>query len=142
MTCSAHTQPQGSLHDASSYMLFNETSLADLNGRIEQPVGAVQFRANFVVKGPEAFAEDDWTWIRIGQHVTFRNVKLCTRCVFTNIDPETAKRNKDHQPLATLKSYRSVLPDESPCLGIHMGVRQTGVVALGDGVFVEDTTGH
>lgn len=132
---------QGSLHDASSYMLFNETSLADLNGRInpETPVEAVQFRANFVVKGPEAYSEDDWSWIRIGQHVTFRNVKLCTRCLFTNIDPVDGTRNVNHEPLKTLKAYRSVLPNESPCLGIHMGVRQTGVVALGDGVYVEDT---
>lgn len=121
-------------------MLFNETSLADLNGRIDKPVGAVQFRANFVVKGPEAFSEDDWNWIRIGQNVTFRNVKLCSRCVFTNIDPETAKRNEDQQPLKELKAYRSVLPGESPCMGIHMGVRQTGVVALGDGVYVEDNS--
>lgn len=120
-------------------MLFNETSLADLNGRLEKPVGAVQFRANFVVKGPAAFSEDDWNWIRIGSNVTFRNVKLCTRCLFTNIDPVTAQRNEDQQPLKELKQYRSVLPNESPCLGIHMGVRQTGVVALGDGVYVEET---
>lgn len=125
-------------------MLFNESSLADLNGHIDQPVTWLQFRPNFVVKGPEApaFAEDDWRWIRIGQHVTFRNVMLCTRCIFTNIDPVTAQRNAQQQPLKTLKAYRTIWPGEaSPCMGIHIGVRQTGGVALGDDVYVEDIDG-
>lgn len=131
---------QGALHDASSYMLFNEASVADLNDHIEQPVTTTQFRPNLVVKGPDAFAEDSWDWIKIGQNVTFRNVKLCTRCIFTNIDPVTAERNKDHQPLKTLNEYRSIWPGESPCFGIHMGIRQNGIVTLGDEVYVGESS--
>lgn len=60
-------------------MLVNQGSLAELNSRLEDKVTAVQFRPNFVVKGPVAFEEDSWKWVRIGENVVFRNVKPCTR---------------------------------------------------------------
>lgn len=69
------------MHDHSSFMLLNETSLADLNAKLDHVVPAVQFRPNFVVRGAHAFEEDNWKWIRIGSTVTFRNVKLCSRLV-------------------------------------------------------------
>lgn len=72
---------KGSFHDASSFMLLNEASIADLNAKLDHVVPAVQLRPNFLVKGPLAFEEDEWQWIRIGDKVTFRNVKLCTRLV-------------------------------------------------------------
>lgn len=69
----------GALHDATSYMLINEDSVAELNTRIEHDVTPLQFRPNFVVKGPAAFDEDKWKWVKIGDDVIFRNVKPCTR---------------------------------------------------------------
>jgi uncharacterized protein YcbX len=69
----------GALHDATSFMLINESSIADLNTRIKTPVTPLQFRPNIVVKGPQAFAEDSWKWVKIGDHTVFRNVKPCTR---------------------------------------------------------------
>ena len=70
---------QGALHDATSFMLINESSVAELNTRLEKQVTPLQFRPNFVVKGPIAFDEDNWKWIRIGKNVIFRSVKPCTR---------------------------------------------------------------
>lgn len=69
----------GALHDASSYMLINEGSVAELNARTGDDVTPLQFRPNFVIKGPAAFEEDSWKWIKIGNGVVFRNVKPCTR---------------------------------------------------------------
>lgn len=69
----------GAMHDATSYMLINEDSVAELNTRIEKDVKPLQFRPNFVVKGPAAFEEDKWKWVKIGDDVIFRNVKPCTR---------------------------------------------------------------
>lgn len=71
----------GALHDATSFMMINEGSVEELNTRIDKAVTALQFRPNFVVKGPEAFEEDKWKWVKIGDDVIFRNVKPCTRCV-------------------------------------------------------------
>lgn len=68
----------GALHDATSFMLINEGSIADLNTKIKKPVTPLQFRPNIVIKGPQAFAEDSWKWVKIGDTV-FRNVKPCTR---------------------------------------------------------------
>lgn len=69
----------GALHDATSFMLMTESSLADLNAKLEKPVQAVQFRPNFMVKGPEAFEEDQWKWVRIGNDVVFSYCQPCTR---------------------------------------------------------------
>lgn len=61
-------------------MLMTETSLSDLNSKIEDNVPAVQFRPNFVVKGTNiAFEEDNWKWVKIGNNVVFKNIKPCTR---------------------------------------------------------------
>jgi uncharacterized protein YcbX len=68
----------GALHDATSFMLINESSIADLNTRLKTPVTSLHFRPNIVVKGPHAYAEDDWKYVKIGDAV-FRNVKPCTR---------------------------------------------------------------
>lgn len=69
----------GALHDATSFVLINESSINDLNSRIKNPVTPSQFRPNFVIKGPSAFEEDNWKWVKIGDEVIFRNVKPCTR---------------------------------------------------------------
>lgn len=69
----------GALHDATSFMLINEGSIADLNTKLKKPVTPLQFRPNIVIKGPHAFAEDSWKWIKIGNQTVFRNVKPCTR---------------------------------------------------------------
>lgn len=127
----------GALHDATSFMLLNESSIADLNTRIENPVSVLNFRPNFLVKGPAAFEEDHWKWVKIGDEVIFRCNKPCTRCIFTNIDPETAKRSSDGNPLKTLKGYRQFAKiGTSPVLGVHLGLRKPGKLTLGDLVYI------
>lgn len=74
-----NSSDSGALHDATSYMLINESSITELNSRLENAVTPLRFRGNFVVKGPEAWEEDNWKWIKIGSSVVFRNVKPCTR---------------------------------------------------------------
>lgn len=69
----------GTYHDATSYMLMNQASIDALNSHLDHVVKPLQFRPNFVVEGPTAFAEDNWKWIRIGDEVIFRGVKPCTR---------------------------------------------------------------
>ncbi|XP_001648334.2 mitochondrial amidoxime-reducing component 1 [Aedes aegypti] len=125
----------GALQDETSYMLFNTATVEDLNTRLDKKVSVLQFRPNFVVKGPPAYAEDDWRWVKIGSTV-FKYVKPCLRCVFTNIDPEKGSSSVEGQPLKTLKSYRRK-PEfgEAPAFGIHLGLRVPGEVSLGDPVY-------
>lgn len=127
----------GAFHDATSFMLLNESSVDDLNTRIPTPVSSLNFRPNFLVRGPAAFAEDHWKWVKIGSDVIFRCNKPCTRCVFTNINPETAERSADNNPLKTLKAYRQFAKvGTSPVMGVHLGLRQAGQLNLGDFVYV------
>lgn len=67
------------MHDASSYMLMNKASVDQLNYHLIEPVKPLQFRPNFVVEGPEAYQEDTWKWVRIGDDVILKNVRPCTR---------------------------------------------------------------
>ena len=63
-----------------------------------------RFRPNLVISGCDAYAEDSWRQIRIGELI-FRVVKPCSRCVIPTIDPETGRRQGD-EPLKTLLQYR------------------------------------
>ncbi|KAG8228903.1 hypothetical protein J437_LFUL011151 [Ladona fulva] len=133
----------GALTDATSFSLLAESSVADLNHRLEKEVSALTFRPNFVVHGTAApYEEEQWDWIRIGETV-FQNVRPCTRCLLTTVDPETGTNYKNGQPLKELKSYKQITEEklkpfagESPVLGIHLGLRKPGTVKIGDPVYV------
>lgn len=86
-------------------LLIGQASLDDLSQRIGRPMEMLRFRPNLVIEGGEAFAEDGWKRLRIGD-VEFRVVKSCSRCILTTIDPATGERSADRQPLATLETYR------------------------------------
>ncbi|CRL02331.1 CLUMA_CG015274, isoform A [Clunio marinus] len=129
----------GALHDATSFMLINESSIEELNSRVEKYVTPLQFRPNFVVKEVKPYEEDSWKWIKIGEEAVFENVKPCTRCIFTNIDPITAERNSNEEPLKTLKTYRKFENcGDSPVMGIHLGLRRKGVIRLNDPIYIEE----
>lgn len=69
----------GVYHDQTSYMLINEASIDELNSHLDHVVKPLQFRPNLVVKGPNAYDEDKWKWVRIGDNVVYRVIKPCTR---------------------------------------------------------------
>lgn len=89
--------------DGYPVLLISEASLADLNGRLEDPLPMNRFRPNLVIAGSEPFAEDGWKRIRIGG-VELAVVKPCARCVVTTFDKETLEHSKE--PLRTLAAYR------------------------------------
>lgn len=92
-----------SFSDAYPFLLISESSLNDLNTRLEEPILMNRFRPNLVVLGTETHAEDTWKKIRIGE-VIFQVVKPCARCMMLNINQETAI--KGVEPLKTLNNYR------------------------------------
>lgn len=69
----------GAYHDTTSYMVINEASIDELNTHLDHVVEPLQFRPNIVVKGPAAYEEDNWKWIRFGESVIFRGVRPCQR---------------------------------------------------------------
>ncbi|MGK4584502.1 MOSC domain-containing protein [Kitasatospora sp. HPMI-4] len=102
-----------SMADGFPLLLASTDSLAALNELIaaEYPGDEVKgaalpmerFRPNLVISGAEAWAEDGWRRIRVGE-LTFRVAKPCGRCVITTTDQETGERFQE--PLRTLAKYR------------------------------------
>ncbi|KAK7868902.1 hypothetical protein R5R35_014214 [Gryllus longicercus] len=136
----------GAFSDMAPYLLINEASVSDMNSRIPsgKQVAPSWFRPNFVVRGASPLAEDDWNYIKIGDNAVFQNFKPCLRCVVTTMDPETAVKDPQMQPLKTLRGYR-LLKDAkkqqlegelAPAMGCYMGLRQSGTVRVGDPIYV------
>ena len=93
-----------SFADGYPVLLIGENSLNDLNEKLANPIPMNRFRPNLVVKGSDAFAEDNWKKIKVGEAI-FHLVKPCARCVMTTTNQETGiSDGKD--PLKTLAKYR------------------------------------
>ena len=108
-----------SFADGYPLMALGEATLADLNSRLDTKLPMNRFRPNIVVSGSDAFAEDNWTCIRIGDAV-FRSTKPCERCVITTVEQTTGEFS-GKEPLKTLASYRmakTVIPDRFASLGV------------------------
>lgn len=91
--------------DGFPLLLIGQASLDDLSNKVGEPLDMLRFRPNLVIEGSEAFAEDGWKRIRIGD-VEFRVVKPCSRCILTTVDPLTGVRDEHREPLHTLSTYR------------------------------------
>ncbi|XP_069819410.1 mitochondrial amidoxime-reducing component 1-like isoform X2 [Dendropsophus ebraccatus] len=126
--------------DASPIMMLSETSLEDLNKRMEVPVSVANFRPCIVVSGCEAFSEDTWDEVKVGT-VRLKRVMACGRCILTTVDPKTGIMSRK-EPLDTLRTFR--LSDESlshlykkaPLFGQYFGVDKTGKLRVGDPVYL------
>jgi uncharacterized protein len=96
-----------SFADTHPFLVLGESTLAELNGRLEAQGGAAlpmdRFRPNLVVGGSAPFAEDGWDRLRVGE-ILLRGCDPCARCVITTTDQRTAERGPE--PLRTLATYR------------------------------------
>lgn len=128
--------------DSCPLTLASLDSLARLNdwirdGAVERgeeppsPLPIERFRANVVVTGAAAFAEDDWERITIGG-LGFRKPKRVDRCVMTTISPTDLTSTKE--PIRTLARYR--LEDQQTWFAIHLIPDGTGRIRVGDEVVV------
>lgn len=137
------SEPSDRVSFADGYPLLvaTEASLAALNDVVAErsegahpPLPMTRFRPNVVIAGSQAWAEDDWRRIRIGDSV-FRAVKGCARCVITTIDPDTAVREKE--PIASLARIRRW--DGATWFGVNLVPDTAGVtIRVGDEVEVLD----
>lgn len=121
--------------DGYPLLLISQASLDDLNSRLPSSVSKIsmaQFRPNIVVNNCDAFAEDTWQHIRIGE-VEFEVSKPCTRCVFTTINPVTAEKNTRMEPLNTLKKFRQINNGEL-LFGQNLVALNQGQIKQGDSV--------
>ena len=108
-----------SFADGYPLMVISEASLDNLNSRLAERLPMNRFRPNLVVTGAEAFEEDGWERVHIGD-AAFRSTKPCERCVITTVDQARGEFD-GKEPLKTLASYRmakDVIPDVYDSLGV------------------------
>jgi uncharacterized protein YcbX len=120
-----------SFADGFPLLVITQTSLNDLNSKLETPVSMTNFRPNIVVDGCEAYAEDDWKRIQIGD-VKFDAIKRCRRCVLTTVDPKTGMKSENGQPLKVLSQYRK--SEGGVFYGMNLIPRSKGIIRVTDKV--------
>jgi len=130
-----HEEVPLSFADGFPYLLTNEASLRDLQQRCPASVQMEQFRPNLVVTGAQAWEEDSWKVVRIGD-VVFDVVKPCSRCIFTTVSPERGQKHPTGEPLATLQKFRTAQDNGDVDFGQNLIARNSGVIRTGDEVAV------
>ncbi|MEW1804536.1 MOSC domain-containing protein [Streptomyces virginiae] len=125
-----------SLADGYPLLLTTLASLDALNSLIaagdhpeEGPLPMNRFRPNVVVSGAEAWAEDGWQRLAIGDAL-FRGARECGRCVVTTTDQRTAERGRE--PLKTLARHRRI--GKSLAFGRLLVPLRQGTLHVGDEV--------
>ena len=117
--------------DGFPFLIISENSLNSLNSQLENPVEMARFRPNLVISGCEAYAEDTWREIKIG-NIEFRLPKPCSRCSVPAINPANAQVGKE--PLKTLNRLRKL--NGKIYFGQNALHNQLGALRIGDEVSV------
>lgn len=127
-----------SFADAFPILVATTGSLAALNRDIKthggEPVPMARFRPNIVIDCDEAWPEDHWRALIIGD-VSIDLVKPSDRCVVTTTDQITGAR-MGKEPLASLaRIHRSTDPRINGVIfGVNAVPRSFGEIAVGDAV--------
>jgi len=124
-----------SFADGYPLLLASESSLAWIQERCPSLLVMEQFRPNIVIRGAEAWAEDGWKAIRIGDLV-FDIHSPCERCVFTTLAPRSENFHPTQEPLRTLIKHHND-GHKAPLFGQNVIARGTGIVEVGMPVRVE-----
>ena len=127
----AHNNEVVSFADGYPFLIIGQSSLDDLNNRLDIPLPINRFRPNFVFTGGNPFEEDKLKKIKIGE-ITFFVVKPCARCVITTTDQENTKRN--NEPLLTLSSYRK--ENNKVMFGQNLIQQNLGTISVGNEIII------
>jgi len=126
--------------------MMNLASVRDVESRLPSDaprISGIRFRPNIIITGPEAYAEDTWKKIKIGDGVYYVACRTA-RCKLPNTDPLTGIRHPV-EPDKTLRKHREV--DEGAkglaCLGMQMvPASEWAPIKVGDPIEVIETGVH
>jgi uncharacterized protein YcbX len=145
-----HIKPENTVKGASERTAFADgypilltslSSLNDLNTRLEDPVTIDRFRGNIVIRGAEAYDEDYWRALSIGDLSTFI-VSACARCPIPNIPQDVGVLAKVRPVTEALRGYRQGIDPVNETVEEFFGqnlvhVFEPGItVAVGDKIVV------
>lgn len=119
--------------DQAQILLTNIQSLNALNEALPETLPMNRFRANFVIDGAEAWSEEDWKEIHIGD-AQFEVMKNCSRCKIVTTDQVTGAVGSAE----VLTVLKSVIKGEQKAadFGMHLRILRAGSVKVGDEVKV------
>jgi uncharacterized protein len=121
-----------SLADAYPFLIIGQSSLEDLNSRLDEAVPMNRFRPTFVFTGGAPYEEDTWRDFTIGDN-KFVGVKPCARCVLTTVNQDTAE--KGIEPLYTLSTYRK--RENKVLFGQNLVAIDHRTVKVGDKIIID-----
>lgn len=113
--------------DAYPFLIVSDSSLADLNSRLEEELPMNRFRPNIVITGCDPYFEDTMPDFTIGG-VKFIGMNLCVRCPITTTNQITAEQGKE--PLLTLSKYRRT--KEGVVFARNFNHEGMGLISVGD----------
>ncbi len=130
-------QFETSFSDASPILVTSEASIEKACEWAGIETETRRYRPNIVVDGVDAFAEDNWRSLKIG-NAEFEVLDTCVRCVLTTIDPDTTERHPGREPMLSLMKNHST-EDGQPLFGINvklLGSPEDVSISCGDEVEV------
>lgn len=117
------------LSDVAPIHLVNMASVKDLNSKLLQPVLATRFRPNIVVSGVEAYEEETWKLVKIGE-CEFEVITATKRCSLITIDPVRLQRHPKQEPLRTLSENKR--ENTNVNFGVYLVPRKLGGISEND----------
>ncbi len=121
-----------SFADGYPYLICGTASLTELNAKLDQPLKMNRFRPNIVVETQQAWEEDNWKKIKIGDQ-RLLVIKPCARCQVITINQETGNSGKE--PLKTLSTFRNI--NNNVIFGQNAVSLTTGILTVGDLITLE-----
>jgi hypothetical protein len=117
-----------SFSDGFPFLIIGQSSLDDLNTRLENSVSIKRFRPNFVFTGGQAYEEECWKEFRMGK-LLFQGVKPSGRCVMITVNPEKGVFS-GKEPLLALSQYKKA--GNKVVFGQNVIAKKNGMLQVGD----------
>ncbi|KAI1289797.1 Mitochondrial amidoxime-reducing component 1 [Halotydeus destructor] len=125
--------------DLCPYLVINQESIAELNSKLssdQKPTDHRNWRPNILVENCPAYSEDRWDFLRT-PNIELKATKLCDRCAFPTIDPDTGIKDN-----TLTDSYKKIRPTwtedqkkyygEKVLFGNNFSVAESGILRVGD----------
>ena len=123
---------QSSFADSLPILMASEASYKAVEKVYGKSIDPLRFRANIVVGGCDAFAEDTWEEISI-ESVRLFGAKPCARCQLVNVEPQTGMVDQGGV-LKALSTFR--LKDNKVYFGQQMVPITLGKIRVGDELII------
>jgi uncharacterized protein YcbX len=123
---------QSSFADSLPILMASEASYSAVEKVYGKSIDPLRFRANIVVGGCDAFAEDTWEEIHI-ESVRLFGAKPCARCQLVNVEPKTGIVDQG----GVLKALSTIrLKDNKVYFGQQMVPITLGKIRVGDELII------